>query len=84
MICIFALCTLLQWSNINYCWVESTINDENICHIDNATIHTIFKDKKYLSFLIIKEANVSNIYGSIKLIDNSTRAIILLSKGTEL
>ncbi|WRX33960.1 Reverse transcriptase [Theobroma cacao] len=43
--------------NMDIHLVKSKINDEDICLIDSATTHTIFKDKKYFSRLIMEEAN---------------------------
>jgi len=60
-----------------------SINDEDICLIDSATTHTIIKKKSYFSNLIIKEANVSTIAGSTKLIEGFGEAFIVLPNGTQ-
>ena len=62
---------------------RSKINDADICLTDSATMHTIFKAKKYFSHLILGETNVNTISGTIKLIEGSGRANILLSKRTK-
>ncbi|PIN01592.1 hypothetical protein CDL12_25899 [Handroanthus impetiginosus] len=48
---------------------------------DSATTHTILKDEKYLSHLTMVETNINIISGSIKLIEGSRRANILLPRG---
>ena len=62
---------------------RSKINDADICLTDNATTHTIFKDKKYFSHLTLGEANINIIFGSTKLIKGSGKTNILLPKGTK-
>ncbi|KAK8359548.1 hypothetical protein V6Z11_A04G103500 [Gossypium hirsutum] len=54
-----------------------------MCLADSATTHTILKDKKYFSHLTMSNAHVNTISGSLKLIEGSGRAIILLPKGTK-
>ncbi|KAG8498491.1 hypothetical protein CXB51_004897 [Gossypium anomalum] len=60
------------------------MNGENICLADSATTHTILKDKRYFSHLIMKEESVSTISGSTTIIEGSGRAIILLPRGTKI
>ena len=60
------------------------INKDDICLLDNATTHTILKDKRYFSYLVMKEANVNTISGSTRLIEGSGRANLLLPGGTNL
>ncbi|CAN1247782.1 hypothetical protein LINPERPRIM_LOCUS6489 [Linum perenne] len=55
-----------------------------MCIIDSASTHTIFKDKKYFSYLVMREANVSTISGSTNLIEGSGRANVLLHRGTKM
>ena len=64
--------------------VNNGINNEEICLVDSATTHTILKDKKYFTYLVIQEANVSTISGSTNLIEGSGRATLLLHGGTQL
>ena len=47
--------------------VRPKINKEDICLANSATMHIMLKDKKYFSYLIMKEANVNTISGSTKL-----------------
>lgn len=55
-----------------------------MCGIDSATTHTILRDKKYFSYLIMKEANVNTISGNTKLIEESEKANLVLIRGTDL
>ncbi|CAN1314424.1 hypothetical protein LINPERPRIM_LOCUS29329 [Linum perenne] len=55
-----------------------------MCIIDSASTHTILKDKKYFSNLVMREANVSTISGSTNLIEGSGRANVLLHGGTKM
>ena len=60
------------------------INKDDICLLDSATTYTILKDKRYFSYLVMKEANVNTISGSTRLIEGSGRANLLLPGGTNL
>ena len=60
------------------------INRGELCLIDSATTHTILRNKKHFSSLIMRETNVQTISGSINLIEGSGRANILLPGGTKL
>ncbi|XP_070040385.1 uncharacterized protein [Nicotiana tomentosiformis] len=60
------------------------INKDDICLLDSATTHTILRDKRYFSYLVMKEANINTISGSTKLIEGSGRANLLLLGGTNL
>jgi len=64
--------------------INNDINNEDICLADSATTHTILKDKKYFSYLVLQEANVSTISGSTKLIEGSRIVILLLHGGTQI
>ncbi|CAN1330864.1 hypothetical protein LINPERPRIM_LOCUS35118 [Linum perenne] len=55
-----------------------------MCIFNSASIHTILKDKKYFSYLVKREANVSTIFGSTNLIEGSGRANVLLHGGTKM
>ena len=61
--------------------LDSKINSEKICLADSATTHTILRDQKYLSHIILIEANVNTISGSVDLIDDFRRATIMLPCG---
>lgn len=50
---------------------------------DSTTTHSILKDKKYFSYLIMIESHISIIAGNTKLIEGSRRATIILSRGTK-
>ena len=61
-----------------------TLEDKDICLADCATTHTILRDKKYFSYLIMQKTNINTILGSTNLIEGSGRANILLLGGTKL
>ena len=56
---------------------------ETLCLADSATTHTILKDEKYFSQLILAEANVSTISGVANLIEGTGRASFSLPNGTK-
>ena len=56
---------------------------EDLCLVDNWTMHTILKDKKYIQYLILNKGSVNTISGSSNLIECSSRAKIILPKGTK-
>jgi hypothetical protein len=56
----------------------------DMCLADSATTHTIFKDKKYFSYLVKRETDVSTISGTSKIIEGSGRANVILCGGTNL
>jgi len=64
--------------------VNTSTNDEDICLIDSVTTHTILKSNKFFSRLVMREVNVSIIFGTTNIIEGSGRAIILLPRGTRL
>lgn len=47
------------------------MDDGDLCLADSAISHTILKDKNYFSHLIKKEASVSTVMGSTKIIEGS-------------
>jgi hypothetical protein len=57
---------------------------EDICLVDSATTHTILRDRKFFSTLVLTKANVTTISGSADLIEGSDRAHIRLTHGTQL
>ena len=63
--------------------VGSSIGDNDMCLVDSASTHTILKDKKFFSFLIMQGSDVNTISSSAKLIEGSGRANILLPGGTK-
>jgi len=64
--------------------VGTSTNYEDICLIDSATTHTILKNNKFFSCLVMQEVNVNTIYGTTNIIEGSGRAIVLLLRGTRL
>ena len=58
--------------------------EEDMCLVDSATTHTILKNEKYFTSLNKYEGNVCTISGSIKLIEGSGRANILLPEGKKI
>jgi len=60
------------------------MNGGEICLADNATNHTILKNKRYFSFLTMKEASVTIVTGSAKIIEGFGRANIAMPMGTKL
>jgi len=65
-------------------FVDSNDNNGEICLTDSAITHTILKDKKYFSHLIMQETNVSTISSSTKMQEGFGRANILLFGRTKL
>ena len=57
------------------------MNDGDICLADCETTHTILREKKYFSNLIVTNASVSTISGTSYLIEGSGRANIMLPNG---
>ena len=64
--------------------VQFAMNGEELCLADSATTHTILRNKKYFSTLMMKRINVSTISGSTNIIEGSGRATIKLPWGTEI
>jgi len=53
---------------------------KDMCLIDNATTYTILKSNKFFSSLIMRDINVSIIYSTTNIFEDSRRAIILLPR----
>ncbi|KAL4650234.1 hypothetical protein ACB092_01G072500 [Castanea dentata] len=64
--------------------INSKMTREDFFLADNATTHTILKNKKYFQKLKLCKANVNTILGSSNLIESFGRAIIMLLKCTKL
>ncbi|XP_016486394.2 uncharacterized protein LOC107806696 [Nicotiana tabacum] len=62
------------FSEVNMSSVRSKLNKDDICLLDSATTHTILRDTRYFSYLVMKEANVNAISDSTRLIEGSGRA----------
>jgi len=58
------------------------MSNGDMCLLDSATTHTILREKKYFSNLVMKMEYVNTISGSTKLIKGSGRATLLLPGGT--
>jgi len=55
-----------------------TLVQKDMCLIDSATTYTILKSNKFFSCLIMWDINVSIIYSTTNIFEDSRRAIILL------
>jgi len=53
---------------------------KDICLIDSATTYTILKSNKFFSCLIMWDIDVSMIYSTTNIFEDSRRAIILLPR----
>ncbi|PIN06456.1 hypothetical protein CDL12_20993 [Handroanthus impetiginosus] len=69
--------------NIPQSLIGLKINNEDICLVNSATMHTIFKDKKYFSHLAMAKANINATSRKTNLNEGSKRANILLPGGTK-
>ena len=58
------------------------MNEDDVCLIGCATMHTILWDKRYFLELTLIKANISTISGTTNLVDGSGRANIMLPNGT--
>ena len=58
------------------------MSNGDMCLLDSATTHTILREKKYFSHLVMKKAYVNTISGSTKLIEGTGRAALLLPAET--
>lgn len=63
---------------------KSKTSDEDICLVDSATTHTIFRNKRFFSNLTLAAANVSTISGTSNLIEGHGKALIMLPNGTKI
>ena len=57
---------------------------EDVCLLDSATAHSIFKDKNYFSSMILRKANVHTISSPVEMLDGFGNATIMLPNGTML
>ena len=72
----------MKINKISQSSIGSKMSNGDICLLDSATTHTILREKKYFSHLVMKMAYVNTISGSTKLIEGSGRAALLLPGGT--
>ena len=56
----------------------------DVCLADCATTHIFLHDKKYFSNFTLAQSNVHTISGPVNLIKGSSKATIILPKGTKL
>lgn len=76
IICVFYLYRMDQ--------VIANLNYKEHCLVDSATTHTILRNKKFFSNLVMTRTRVNTISGISNLIEGSGRATILLPEGTRL
>ena len=70
--------------DLSHTLVHHTTSNVDACLADCATIHTIFRDKKYFSNLLLVKSNVNTILSPVDLIQGFGRAIIILPSGTKI
>ena len=58
------------------------MNEGHVCLADCLTIHKILRDKRYFIDLTLTNVNVSTIFGTANLIEDSERVNIMLPNGT--
>ena len=61
---------------------QNKSNDEDICLADSAATHTILRDRKYFSCLMLTKVRVTTISGPSDVIEGSGKARIMLPNGT--
>nr|KYP34344.1 hypothetical protein KK1_044725 [Cajanus cajan] len=64
--------------------IDTSIDNEDMCLPNSATTHTILKNNKFFSNLVMQEINISTISGTTNIIEGSGRANILLPGGMKL
>ena len=52
------------------------MNENDVCLVDCASMHTILRDRRYFLELTLTKANVSTISGTTNLVEGSERANI--------
>ena len=57
-------------------------NGGDICLADSATTHSILRDRKYFSNLVLAKVKVTTISGQSDVIEGSGKAQIMLPNGT--
>ena len=61
---------------------QNKSNGGDICLADSATTHTILRDRKYFSSLMLTKVRVTTISGQSDVIEGSGKAQIMLPNGT--
>ena len=59
------------------------MNEDDVCLVDCATMHTILRDKKYFLELTLIKPNVSTIFSTTNLVEVSGRTNIMLPNETK-
>ena len=49
------------------------MNEDDVCLAECATMHTIFRDERYVLKLILTKANLNTIFDTINLVNGSRR-----------
>ena len=58
------------------------MNEMNILVVDSGSSHTILRDKRYFTNLIMQDANISTIAGISRLIEGHGHAFLSMPNGT--
>ncbi|KAM1174963.1 hypothetical protein ACFX19_028018 [Malus domestica] len=66
----------------NYDYSQNKINGGDFCLADSATTHSILRDRKYFSNLVLAKVKVTTISGQSDVIEGSGKAQIMLPNGT--
>ena len=62
--------------------MENTEKKEDVCLLDSASTHTIFRSRHFFSSMTLHKTHVHTISGPIPIIDGFGNATIVLPKGT--
>ena len=62
--------------------MENTEKKEDVCLLDSASTHTIFRSRHFFSSMTLRKTHVHIISGPIPIIDGFGNATIVLPKGT--
>ncbi|KAM1369698.1 hypothetical protein ACFX2F_040252 [Malus domestica] len=66
----------------NYGYSQNKSNGEDFCLVDSATTHSILRDRKYFSNLVLAKVKVTTISEQSDVINGSGKAQIMLPNGT--
>ena len=62
--------------------MENTEKKEDVCFLDIASTHTIFRSRHFFLSMTLRKTHVHTISGPIPIIDGFGNATIVLPKGT--
>ena len=62
--------------------MENTEKKEDVCLLDSASMHTIFRSRHFFSSMTLRKTHVRTISGPIPIIDGVGNATIVFPKGT--